>query len=331
MICVFASDRLTQLMELTGISVRQLAENTGIAVSGIIKYQKGYTMPGIEPLIKLSEYFKVPIDYFIDKHDDSCVDIEHYPQKFMQIRTAAYEDYLKVRRPEMAWKPYQHGWEAPWPYNLADDVSGGPIDYILTEDQIKAIMIALDTLSEKEKVNILRYYRDGLNLEQCGEKMGVTRERVRQIIAKGVRKLRHPSRRKMIEMGFETWQEENSIARRKMELAAQQADLDKWEQNLMERKAELERLRGEIADIPAPAIGDHGVSWTLEELDLSVRSYNCLRRRGVSTLAGLCELVESGELLHVRNIGRRSVAEVLGKIKAILGIDYTYIYEKELG
>lgn len=56
----------------------------------------------------------------------------------------------------------------------------------------------------------------------------------------------------------------------------------------------------------------------LDELDLSVRSYNCLRRAGINTLGELRGMSEE-ELSHVRNLGRRSMKEVLQKLAEVSG------------
>ncbi|KXU12160.1 DNA-directed RNA polymerase alpha subunit [Streptococcus infantis] len=53
---------------------------------------------------------------------------------------------------------------------------------------------------------------------------------------------------------------------------------------------------------------------TIEELDLSVRSYNCLKRAGINTVHDLTEKSEA-EMMKVRNLGRKSLEEV--KIKLI--------------
>ena len=53
---------------------------------------------------------------------------------------------------------------------------------------------------------------------------------------------------------------------------------------------------------------------TIEELDLSVRSYNCLKRAGINTVHDLTEKSEA-EMMKVRNLGRKSLEEV--KLKLI--------------
>lgn len=52
----------------------------------------------------------------------------------------------------------------------------------------------------------------------------------------------------------------------------------------------------------------------IEELDLSVRAYNCLKRAGHHTLQDLTALTE-GEMMKIRNLGKKSLKEVIDKIK----------------
>ena len=52
----------------------------------------------------------------------------------------------------------------------------------------------------------------------------------------------------------------------------------------------------------------------IEELDLSVRAYNCLKRAGHHTLQDLTSLSES-EIMKIRNLGKKSLKEVIDKIK----------------
>jgi len=54
---------------------------------------------------------------------------------------------------------------------------------------------------------------------------------------------------------------------------------------------------------------------SIDEMDLSVRSYNCLKRAGIQTVADLTQRTEE-DMLKVRNLGRKSLDEVLEKIKS---------------
>lgn len=63
----------------------------------------------------------------------------------------------------------------------------------------------------------------------------------------------------------------------------------------------------------------------IEELDLSVRSYNCLKRAGINTVGELVQKTEE-EMMRVRNLGRKSLKEVVSKLHE-LGLDLRRSYE----
>lgn len=54
---------------------------------------------------------------------------------------------------------------------------------------------------------------------------------------------------------------------------------------------------------------------TIDELDLSVRSFNCLKRAGISTVEDLINKSEE-DMMKVRNLGRKSLEEVIAKLKS---------------
>ena len=55
---------------------------------------------------------------------------------------------------------------------------------------------------------------------------------------------------------------------------------------------------------------------SIDELELSVRSYNCLKRAGINTVEELTNKT-SEDMMKVRNLGRKSLEEVLGKLKEL--------------
>ena len=63
---------------------------------------------------------------------------------------------------------------------------------------------------------------------------------------------------------------------------------------------------------------------TIEELDLSVRSFNCLKRAGINTVEDLIQKSED-DMMKVRNLGRKSLEEVINKLHS-LGFS---LYEEE--
>jgi len=54
----------------------------------------------------------------------------------------------------------------------------------------------------------------------------------------------------------------------------------------------------------------------IEELEFSVRSYNCLKRAGISTVEDLANKTEE-DMMKVRNLGRKSLDEVIAKLSSL--------------
>ena len=61
---------------------------------------------------------------------------------------------------------------------------------------------------------------------------------------------------------------------------------------------------------------EKALEMTIEELDLSVRSFNCLKRAGINTVEYLINKSED-EMMKVRNLGRKSLEEVMAKLDSL--------------
>ena len=61
---------------------------------------------------------------------------------------------------------------------------------------------------------------------------------------------------------------------------------------------------------------DKVLEMTIEELDLSVRSFNCLKRANINTVEDLISKTQD-EMIKVRNLGRKSLEEVEHKLSAM--------------
>ena len=166
----------------------------------------------------------------------------------------------------------------PYPDNLLYDIFGGEWEYPRPADFDGSLEYVLHSLTERERRVLDFRYKDGLTFEAIGKRECVTRERIRQIHAKSFRKLRHPERLNYLKYGV------SGVIARQTENAREAA----------------------LASLPKP---DKPEDITLEELGLSVRSYNCLKRAGMNTLREVSEMTFD-ELCHVRNIGKKSVDEI---------------------
>lgn len=166
----------------------------------------------------------------------------------------------------------------PYPDNLLYDIFGGEWEFPRPGDFDGSLEYVLHTLTERERRVLDFRYKDGLTFEEIGKRECVTRERIRQIHAKSLRKLRHPDRLNYLKHGV------SGVIARKTENAREAA----------------------LASLPKP---DKPEDIPLEELGLSVRSYNCLKRAGMNTLHDVAEMTFD-ELCNVRNLGKRSIDEI---------------------
>lgn len=69
----------------------------------------------------------------------------------------------------------------------------------------------------------------------------------------------------------------------------------------------------EIGPAPVEAVLSNELATPIESMDLSVRSYNCLKREGINTISELVALSEH-QLMNIRNFGQKSVDEVRDKL-----------------
>ncbi|MGQ9516186.1 MAG: DNA-directed RNA polymerase subunit alpha [Anaerolineae bacterium] len=86
--------------------------------------------------------------------------------------------------------------------------------------------------------------------------------------------------------------------------------------SMVEREEKKERIPSKVARMP------------IEDLGLSVRAFNCLKRAGISTVGEILHMLEQGEdeLLAIRNFGRKSLGELLTILQSkgfLSYIDYT--------
>lgn len=190
---------------------------------------------------------------------------------------------------------------AVYPFSVMDDIIDSEHKIMLSPDLINKVMT--EELGERERRCLEMRRRDDMTLEEIGKKMNVSRERVRQIVAKAERKIRHPARiRKMQVVPYTEF-----------------AELQREHELL---KAKYEALSSRIETETAKEISEKAREQTvlekpIEVLDLSIRSYNCLKRAKCNIIADVVELEKSGKMPQVRNLGRRSAEEIRQKLAEV--------------
>ncbi len=151
-------------------------------------------------------------------------------------------------------------------------------------------------LTPREKVVLEGYYVKGYTLEAIGLQFGVTRGRIRQILNKAIRRMKQPSRLDVLKYG--------------KELVEEQDDVEELTRQLKEKKRFLEQMNVELDENIKKIIGEVSLSKPIKELDLSIRSYNCLKRADIFTVGDLTQKTEE-EMMRIRNLGRKSLKEII--------------------
>lgn len=176
----------------------------------------------------------------------------------------------------------------------------------LPPDYKQTLIDILETLRVREKgILQMRYgleeYGEPLTLTEIGIKLCITKDRVRQLEMRALRKLRHPSRTK--------WLTEGSI-KHYAEQAASEAQIAEHQNAVNAWLAEQREKAKKEADNPETMPDLNAASITIEEMELSVRSYNVLKRAGKRTLQDVLEMTEN-DFMRTRNMGRKSMEEIM--------------------
>lgn len=175
----------------------------------------------------------------------------------------------------------------------------------------------ISTLMDREQRVLEMRYQFGMSLEEAAKVFGLTKERVRQIQKKAERKLRYRSASDGIRVvnheTFDALKQENSKLK---------AMISRLENNLDVYRARLEELNVEL-EKPEENRGSKAESFNkikIEELDWSIRAYNCLKRAGFNTLEDILyfdqnqgnveEPFRCQSWWHIRNFGKKSMIEV---------------------
>lgn len=214
-----------------------------------------------------------------------------------------------------------------YPYNLVEDVLQEECQDILDQDRIDGIETAVNTLSERERCVFELRYRRELTLREAGVLLNVGSERVRQIQAKALRKLRTPSRIRLIKYGRTFVETENEVKKLQAEVNALKVQLLNEKFRLINNGLTEEEVKQ--ADMLAASI---------YELNLSVRSTNCLHRSNIKTLGDLIDFCEKYRaydpygtfgLCRIRNMGQKSCAEIIQKLKEVWGFSLEAYFKKQ--
>lgn len=183
-----------------------------------------------------------------------------------------------------------------YPLNLLHSIHPDQPDFISADIRI-GLEYILTTLSDREQEIIRLRYQERHTRPDIAEEFCITQERVRQIEAKALRKLRHPNRYQFIRLGMNGYIQQ---ARKDEYKHGYQKGYDKGYKDGMEDAAQGKTFRGVTTETTTQSI---------DVLDLSIRAYNSLLRLGCRTI-GDCMLLKQEQILNVRNLGKKTRIEI---------------------
>lgn len=176
---------------------------------------------------------------------------------------------------------------------------------------------ALNIYTDREMRIFNLRYKEYKTLDEIAAEIGVTRERIRQILAKAVRKLMKPvvfNRLIEQETKLEMLNAEETArirAELKEEMSLEVAMDIVAEKFGFESKEALEEFIHN-----GGKYGNDKLDMTIDELDLCVREHNCLRRARINTVGELVSL-SIDDLMKIRNLGRKSLRGIMEKVHAL--------------
>ena len=317
-------DKFLWLMEQSGVTMKELSEATGVKEGTIRTYINRNSSPSVDTVVRFANYFHIPVDYLLGRCTvrESGEIFDNFADYFSALRSADYGAYLvnKYARDDTIRSKYV----STWPFNLIEGIYRVEGKNECIEFDMDGLEEAISTLTPREIKAIDLRYRKEMSLEEVGEACGVGQERIRQITAKACRKLRHPSRMKLIMYGKAALNKKMDLEDKEKELESLARELEQREANIKERERELEIEREERETMTRDGLDD-----SLEEMELTVRAYNCMARTGCRTVRDVAELVSKGNLLKVRNVGIHCANEILHRLKDKYGVDYFNLYVEE--
>lgn len=237
-----------------------------------------------------------------------------------EIYKAQTEYKIKVVKKALLDKENQEIGKYPtYPYNALKIVlNDKEIDEIDIELIDKFDEIAQKYLTYKEYRVLSQHFKDDISLADISNNayFQVSRERIRQIAFKGCKKMVHYLKTYKVLM-----EKEQAESERLLQLEKLNEYRERLVQEFHEKGIYTDEMIITFGEIElAPTLKTQYSNITIEDLDLSVRSYNCLRRAGISTLQELTEKTMF-DMMKVRNLGRKSLKEIHQKMLEY-GVDF---------
>jgi RNA polymerase sigma factor (sigma-70 family) len=173
----------------------------------------------------------------------------------------------------------------------------------------------LTTLPEREAQILDKRLRMGYTLKAIALQENRTVERIRQLEQRALKRLQVPSRLVILRLGIKAKELQDDIVKIEQQLTEKKEELSK-QLNVATKidvNADFNSLPREIQKIIEFIINREIKENPIEKLELSTRTYNCLRRARIRTIEDL-KTKTNADLLRIRYMGKKSVKEIREKL-----------------
>lgn len=201
----------------------------------------------------------------------------------------------------------------PYPHNLLLEIFGDSHDaeVELSSDRIAGISYVLHQIDERAATMILLRYKHNATVNEISNYFSVSNARVQQIMDKAITKLRHPHWRTLMLQGLHAYMQQEIT--RQVEERVDARLKGEYLRGFMDGKNEAAK------ENPQANTGKPNSSNTMipiEDMNLSVRTFNCLKRAGKNHLCDLIAYESTEDIFKIRNIGKRCMIEIAEKIQS---------------
>lgn len=189
-----------------------------------------------------------------------------------------------------------------YPYNLLSSIIGPEalaVNFVTTNQLLDDMGKLLDNYVTEREAFILRLrFINGMSLQAIADILNVTHERVRQLEAKAIRRLRHVAYTQKLLQSSQIQENQEKIEEQQRTIAALESQI-RYLRNHIEKEIGYEPL---------------ALTNEIDILELTNRAYNSLRMSGVQTVEELLKSILSDGLYGLRGMGRTSINSILYRL-----------------
>lgn len=172
---------------------------------------------------------------------------------------------------------------------------------VFTKENFAGLSYALFTLEDREREVLRLHYEERKTISEIAQEFSISQGRVRQIESKALVRLRYPYRWNYIKLGID------GVVKNRAQSEYNRGYTEGYRAGYA--AGFEDGRRGAVRELGP----EHIMNMPLEQLNLSMRSRNCLITKNCKTIGDVARLSED-QIRVIRNFGKKSAAEVAQKL-----------------